>query len=125
MTFSAPNKYRIRTGHHGTDDSYGQNGAFRVQTRPGEPPLTIIASDQLGWEHVSVSRPDRIPTWSEMCAVKALFWSDDDCVMQLHPPKSDWVDNHPRCLHLWRPVDAEIPLPPSMMVGDASLGRLV
>lgn len=125
MSFTAPNRYRARKGPFSTDDSYGPNGVFYLQTRPGDPPLTIIASDGGGWEHVSVSRPDRIPTWTEMCAVKALFWSDDDCVMQLHPPKSDWVDNHPRCLHLWRPVDAEIPRPPSMMVGDASLGRLV
>jgi len=124
MTFRSPNQFRIRNGLFGTKDSDGPNGAFLVYTRPGEPPLQVIATDQGGWEHVSVSRPDRIPTWGEMCKVKALFWDDDDCVMQLHPPKSEWVNNHSRCLHLWRPIGVEIPRPPSIMVGDASLGVL-
>ncbi len=124
MTFQVPETFRVKTGRLGTDESHGNNGVFRVPTRPGQPPMTVIASDGLEWEHVSVSRPDRIPTWDEMCRVKAMFWSDDDCVMQLHPPKSDWVNNHSRCLHLWRPVGLAIPRPPSLMVGDASLGVL-
>lgn len=28
------------------------------------------------------------------------------------------------CLHLWRPVGIEIPRPPALMVGIASLGTL-
>lgn len=124
MTFQVPEIFRIKTGPMRSDASHGNNGAFLVPTRPGQPPLQIIASDGMGWEHVSVSRPDRIPTWDEMCRVKAMFWGDDDCVMQLHPPKRDWVNNHNRCLHLWRPVGLAIPRPPSLMVGDASLGVL-
>jgi hypothetical protein len=72
---------------------------------PGDEP------DQPPWEHVSVSIAKKIPTWVEMCWVKALFWDDEDAVMQLHPPKSTYVNNHPNCLHLWRPVDVPIPLP--------------
>lgn len=90
-----------------------------------DAPVGASAEDwPMLWEHVSVSRPDRTPTWDEMCAVKAAFWSDDECVMQLHPPKADWVNNHQRCLHLWRPMATEIPRPPSMMVGYAELGVL-
>ena len=55
--------------------------------------LNIIASDGaewpyggMAWEHVSVSRPDRCPTWDETCAVKRLFWDDEECVLQFHPP---------------------------------------
>jgi len=76
-----------------------------------------IASDGAGWEHVSVSRTDRCLTWEEMCQVKAMFWGDDDCVLQYHPPKSEYVNNHPFCLHLWRPIDVAIPLPDSILVG--------
>jgi hypothetical protein len=86
--------------------------------------IRIIASDGEGWEHVSVSLEDRCPTWDEMCQVKGMFWGDDDCVMQLHPPKSEWVNNHPFCLHLWRPVGVDIPTPPMLMVGIQSLGTL-
>jgi hypothetical protein len=59
-----------------------------------------------------------------MCAVKDLFWDHEDTVMQLHPPKSDWVSNHSFCLHMWRPVGIEIPRPPALMVGIAALGTL-
>jgi hypothetical protein len=52
-----------------------------------------------------------------MCFVKSLFWDDEESVMQLHPPKSQWVNNHPYCLHLWKQDSVEIPLPLQIMVG--------
>lgn len=133
MSFKVPNQYRIRTGVFASDDSIGKCGAFWVSNPYRKTmPLKVIASDgddglnDHGWEHVSVSYPDRCPTWEEMCVVKALFWDEEDAVMQLHPPRSDWVNNHSFCLHLWRPTGATtVPLPPSWMVGDKNLGRLV
>ena len=117
MGFHVPNKYRVRTGHMGSTDAIGNAGAFRIPRRAGEAPLNVIASDGEGWEHVSVSLPARCPTWHEMCRAKALFWDADDCVIQYHPPESDYVNNHDYCLHLWRPVSGEIPRPPRWMVG--------
>lgn len=87
--------------------------------------LVFILSNGLGWEHVSVravrasakgTLVSRIPTWKEMCLVKAACWPDDDCVMQLHPPRRDYVNVHPDVLHLWRPLDASIPMPPVVCV---------
>lgn len=100
-----------------SDDSYGFNGMFMLSV--GTTPLRIIASDGMGWKHVSVSRVGdrRCPTWEMMCAVKDLFWDDEDVVVQYHPAKSQYVNNHPRCLHLWQPTQAELPVPPSIMVG--------
>jgi hypothetical protein len=109
---------RIRHGDYASDDRDGMRGAFAVQ-REGEY-LVIISSGmdlEYGWEHVSVSLEKRCPTWDEMSYIKALFWSDDEAVMQLHPPKADHVNYHPYCLHLWRPMFEAIPLPPSMLVG--------
>lgn len=85
----------------------------------------IIASTGMGWEHVSVTlrmkdNPkfvERTPTWQEMCFIKSVFWNDHEAVMQLHPPISEYVNNHPFCLHLWRPTQTEIPLPDSLLVG--------
>src|SRR5690606_32119583 len=88
------------------------NGAFHIPAKG----LFIIASAGGGWEHVSVSHPDRCPTWDEMAQVKQLFWAPDDAVMQLHVPVRDHINVHPFCLHLWRPLDAEIPLPPKEFV---------
>ena len=115
MSFQVPEKYRITKGPMGSNESFGNNGAFWVKTK--KCVFTVIASDQMGWEHVSVSLPLRCPTWEEMCFIKSLFWGRDDCVTQYHPSEKDYVNNHPHCLHLWRPIGQEIPTPPSFMVG--------
>ena len=123
MTFHVPHDRRITTGPMGSDDSCGNNGAFKVRVLGTW--AHCIASDMGGWEHVSVSLlPKRMPTWEEMCALKDLFWDEDDVVVQYHPAKADYVNNHSRCLHLWRSIDAEMPTPPSEMVGYKALGTL-
>lgn len=91
-------------------------GAFEVKHPPTSGRLRIVASSDL-WEHVSVSLKNRTPTWAEMEFVCRLFWDEEEAVMQLHPPRSQWVSNHPFCLHLFRPIDQAIPLPPVGMVG--------
>ena len=98
-----------------SDDSYGNNGAFYLRGDKKEF-LHVIASDGGGWEHVSVSREDRIPNWREMCHVKDMFWDAEDCVIQYHPPKSKYVNNHKFVLHLWRPIGVDVPMPPLVMV---------
>lgn len=78
--------------------------------------LRIIASWSDGWDHVSVSLEDRCPTWTEMERVKRTFFKDTEAAMQLHVPVADHLSLHPYCLHIWRPHDATIPLPPKNMV---------
>lgn len=122
MSFQVPNQYRVRKGAYRSDDSFGNNGAFFVPRRGQSLPLKVIASDgglpgDLAWEHVSVSLPDRCPTWEDMSFIKDLFWGPEDCVVQYHPPRSAYVNFHPFCLHLWRPVGLDLPQPPSLLVG--------
>jgi hypothetical protein len=116
MTFHVPENYRVQDGQMASDSRFGNNGAFVLKLATAQV-VYAIASDQFGWEHVSVSRRDRCPTWFEMCQVKDLFWDGDDCVVQYHPPESEYVNNHPYCLHLWRKIDEPFPLPPRIMVG--------
>jgi len=112
---------RVRDGVMASDETFGPNGMFMFKRERGhKTELKVISSDGGGWEHVSVSTETRCPTWDEMNFIKDLFWGDDECVMQLHPPRSDWVNNHQYCLHLWRPIGAEIPRPPSEFVGVKS-----
>lgn len=92
-------------------------GMFHVPSPIDRAPIRVIASTGMGWDHVSVSRSNRCPNWPEMEHVKRLFFRDDETAMQLHVPPSDHVNIHPHCLHLWRPQAAEIPRPPSIMVG--------
>lgn len=95
-------------------------GAFRVPSPIDKAELTIMASSDFGWEHVSISRRNRCPNWIEVCAIKELFFGDDETVMQLHVPTSDHINDHPNCLHLWRPTHQEIPRPPGWMVGGVT-----
>lgn len=98
-------------------DGCSGSGCFLV-TYPGSGrDLRVIASTNDGWDHVSVSLPNRCPNWAEMEHVKRLFFRDDEAAMQLHVPPSDHVNFHPYCLHLWRPQHAEIPRPPARLVG--------
>ena len=81
--------------------------------------LKIISSGERSifneWEHVSVSHRGRCPSWEEMRDVKDLFWAEDECVVQFHPPKSEYVNIHPYVLHLWKPP-YPIELPPTEQV---------
>src|SRR5262245_32080714 len=105
---------RITSGRMASDASYGNNGAFDIESPEPGWRLAIIASDgsedcgvegALGWEHVSLrayrGAQNRTPTWKEMAFIKGLFWDDEDVVMQLHPRKSEYVNVHPYVLHLW------------------------
>jgi hypothetical protein len=110
---------RVRSGDYRTTADDGMMGAFLVQGPKGEK-LRIISSgadQEFGWEHVSVSIDRRAPNWPEMCFVKNLFWDEEECVVQYHPPVSEYVNFHPNCLHLWRPINASLPVPPSYLVG--------
>ncbi len=125
MSFHVPEKCRITKGPFGSNSNIGNNGVFWMPLRgKNKAPLRVVSSDGMGWNHVSVSLQDRCPTWEEMCLVKDLFWDEDDCVMQLHPPRSEYVNNHRHCLHLWQPHNDVIPMPPSYMVGLKELGVL-
>ena len=120
MTFRVPERDRFTMPGNPFSSTVedGNNGLFFVSYKSAI--LKCIASDGAGWEHVSVSLPHRCPNWSEMCHVKKVFWDPDDVVMQLHPPESQYVNHHPFCLHLWRPIGVDIPLPPSFLVGPRS-----
>jgi hypothetical protein len=123
--FHVPNSYRDRTHPvFASVDSYGNNGFFWIpHFRIRDYEFRVQASDGMGWEHVSITvakidkEASRCPTWEEMCWVKGLFWDEDDCVVQYHPPKSEHISMHPFCLHLWRPTDKELPRPFKEMVG--------
>lgn len=89
---------------------WGTTGGFQFGS------VRVICSDGDGWDHVSVSRVDRIPSYEEMCMVKALFFGDEETVMQLPVRSDEHINHHPNCLHLRRPQTCEIPQPPKWMV---------
>lgn len=115
--FKVPENMREKHPLYGetTKELHGNNGYFVVQFESYA--LYVITSDGGGWEHVSVSMSTRTPSWKQMCYIKDLFWGEDDCVVQYHPKKEDYVNMHEHTLHLWRPTDQELVAPPSIFVG--------
>ena len=81
--------------------------------------MSFVASWGGGWDHVSVAplKKKIVPSWEMMCKVKDIFFKPDEAVIQIHPPKDEYVNNMPNCLHLWRSNDKKMILPPSFMVG--------
>jgi len=121
MPLKVPEKFRLKQGGPWSSNALsGNNGAFQIRTLKFPRVIfNAIASDGGGWEHVSVTimGASRCPTWEEMCFIKSLFWDPEDCVVQFHPPESDYVNVHPYCLHLWREIGREIRTPPAIFVG--------
>jgi hypothetical protein len=121
--FKVPEEFRVKEGDLSTTERDGNNGAFLIPSYVIKSPraASIIASDGLGWEHVSVKmmwREGRFatPNWEEMCRVKDIFWGEEDEVIQFHPKKSEYVNMHPNVLHLWRPTEGGFPTPDKLMV---------
>jgi hypothetical protein len=106
----------------GADDS--RNGRFILQGPCGAKLQIVAENENQNWEHVSVSltKHRRSPNWPEMCFVKDLFWDEEECVVQFHPPLSQYARNHRYCLHLWKPTHQTIPAPPASLVGIVGLG---
>lgn len=122
--FRVPENCRVLKGPMGSNESYGTNGCFVIKhPKINEYFYQVIASVGMGFEHVSVTLHskkrivDRCPTWGEMCWIKDVFWDKTDWVVQYHPPESEYVNQAKTCLHLWRPTDAELPVPDSILVG--------
>lgn len=96
------------------------DGGMGLFTKGAMKGMTVIWSYCGGWEHVSIDGKKRMPDWNEMCMLKDMFFKDDECCVQYHPPKSEYVNNIPYCLHIWRPIEeytGKLPVPPSILVG--------
>lgn len=50
--------------------------------------------------HVSISHPERYPTWDEIRRIKEELFGDKQAMMIL-PEKEIYVNIHKNCFHLW------------------------
>lgn len=96
--------------------------AFSVQLPGRERFFCVIASWGEGWDHVSVhmkhyvTKAKSIPTWEEMHWIKEMLFEAEECVVQFHPPASQYVNINPHVLHLWRQHGVPYTLPPRNLV---------
>lgn len=106
---------RVLNGRYGSKPGSPEGAFLLVLEKGARSYHKVIASTGLGWDHVSVSTT-RLPTWGEMCRIKDLFFEPEECVVQYHPPESEYVRNHPHVLHLWRWQGGPFPMPPRACV---------
>jgi hypothetical protein len=63
------------------------------------------------WLHVSLSRPGKMPSYQDMCDVKAAFVGRERKALQVFAEESQHVNIHPYCLHLWCVVEGDDGMP--------------
>ena len=68
---------------------------------------TLVVTHDGEYDHVSVSPLNhrKVPTWDMMCELKDLCFNPEEEAYQIHPPKSEYVNVMPNCLHLWAKAD--------------------
>lgn len=64
-----------------------------------------VERDGRVWLHLSLSHRGRMPHWSEIVEAKEAFLGAEARALQVFPARSEWVNIHPFCLHLWRCLD--------------------
>ena len=87
-------------------------------------PYSVIISataedDGRPWAHFSVAHPHRLPTWDDLVRFKEAFLGAESKAIQVIAPRSQWVNIHPHCLHLFVCLDGD-PLP-DFTAGSGSL----
>ena len=101
---AAPNGWRVET-------VLGDGARFvRILTRQSVILSESVELDGRTWVHFSTARPDRVPNWDELVEAKELFLGAESKAVQVLAPRSEWVNIHPYCLHLFVCLDAD-PLP--------------
>ena len=61
----------------------------------------IETHDGKEWLHTSMSRPDRIPSYQDITAVKDQFIGSARKAIIVLPSREEHVNIHPFCLHLY------------------------
>lgn len=62
------------------------------------------------WVHLSVSRSNRLPSWTELTEARDAFLGPEALCVQVLAPKSRHINIHAHCLHLWQCLDGD-PVP--------------
>jgi len=60
-----------------------------------------VERHRLGGWHLSISHPDRYPTWDEIYAARYQLLPINATFVMYLPPPSEYVNVHENCFHLW------------------------
>jgi hypothetical protein len=71
--------------------------------------------DLIGW-HFSISCADRLPTWEEQKSARYSLIPDEVTMVAILPPKAEYVNAHPFCLHWWEADPQSLRRPASRII---------
>lgn len=92
-----------------TIKALNNTGATNVKIYNMDTGCTVFyCVEKDGKEHVSISHRKRLPNWNEVKYVRYELMKPDVKVAQILPPKSEYVDVHTNCFHLWELSDEEL-----------------
>ena len=61
----------------------------------------LVSIDDGRW-HISVSHPDRYPTWDELAGIRDAATPSGGAFDMHFPTPAEYVNLHQTCLHLWK-----------------------
>jgi hypothetical protein len=64
------------------------------------PCRILVSRQRAGW-HLTISRPDRLPTWEEVRDARYALLPDEAVMALLLPPRGEYVNVHEFCLQLY------------------------
>ena len=63
--------------------------------------LIVLFGNEPPGFHMSISHPKRYPTWDEIKGARYKFCPDEYNMALLLPPRSEYVNVHKNCFHLY------------------------
>lgn len=69
-------------------------------------PILAASDDGFRW-HLSISHPDRYPTWDQIKHARYALLEDVEYMVMILPPKSEYVNIHENCFHLNEFLDGD------------------
>lgn len=60
----------------------------------------ILSKQKAGW-HLSISKPNKMPTWEEVRDARYALIPDEATMALLLPPQSEYVNVHEFCLQMY------------------------
>ncbi len=94
------------------------NNNFLVPLNNNKEAFVVASENFMGWNHVSAHVTEstgealkRTPSNEEMQFLRNLFFRENDVVLEFHPAKKDYVNNHSYVLHMWESTDDKFVYP--------------
>lgn len=73
--------------------------------------VSTASFDGVEWTHASMTGPERVPTYEELCQLHRAVWGESGYSYQIQVPADQHVNIHPYALHMWGRADGSPVLP--------------